>query len=63
MKPSDITFSINQYDKDGDVIDKGIFLNFGDTSIKVAANFAEFKTIVWQMEKIVKEISENWIKE
>lgn len=59
MKPSDITFSVNQYDKDGEVIDEGIFLYFGDTSIKVASNFEEFKTILWQMQKIVNEIEEN----
>lgn len=60
MKPSDITFTVNQYDKDGDIIEEGIYLNFGDTTVKVATNFTEFKTIIWQMEKIVKEISENY---
>ena len=58
MKPSDITFSINQYDEDGDIIDEGIFLHFDSATIKVADNFTEFKTIIWAMEKIVKEIAE-----
>jgi hypothetical protein len=31
----DYTFSINQYDRDGDIIDRGIFVDIGDiTTIK-----------------------------
>ncbi len=59
MKPSDITFSVNSYDRDGDIIDKGIFLHFGDTMVRVADNLADFKSITFHMEKIVKEIEEN----
>ncbi len=60
MKPSDITFSVNSYDRDGDIIDKGIFLHFGDTMVRVADNLADFKSITFHMEKIVKEIEENY---
>jgi len=31
----DYTFSVNQYDKDGDIVDRGIFVDIGDvTTIK-----------------------------
>jgi hypothetical protein len=38
-----VMFSVNDYDSDGDIRDRGIFLNFGDTRIKVADNK------VWRM--------------
>lgn len=60
MKPTDIRFSVNRYDAMGDVIEVGIYLHFGETIIRVADNFNDFKTIVWQMEKIVKEYEENY---
>ncbi len=33
MKPKDIMFSVNEYDRDGDCTEKGIFLHFGETRL------------------------------
>ena len=51
-----ITFSINTYDADGDLVDEGIFLHFERTTIMVASNIVEFKRVVFQIEVIAKEI-------
>jgi hypothetical protein len=60
MSPNDIKFSVNDYDQDGDVLEKGIYLHFGMTRISVAENLEEFKKIVPHMQKIIKEIEENY---
>ena len=35
------TFSVNEYDKDGDISESGIFLHFGIAKIKVAESVEE----------------------
>ena len=61
MNVVNITFSINQYDSDGDCIDKGIFLHFDSrTNIKVCDNFSEFEKIIKQLDMIKEEIEENY---
>jgi len=55
-----ITFSINRYDKDGDIFENGIYLHFGDVSIKIANDIAEFKVFYNEIEDIIKEIEENY---
>lgn len=55
-----ITFSVNNYDKDGDVCDEGIFLHFGNTRIKVAQNAEEFKVVASTIQNIANEITENF---
>ena len=52
-------FSVNTYDRDGDLITEGIFLHFGDTAIKVADNLAEFDVFVNSLKCMRKEIVEN----
>ena len=60
MHPKEITFYVNIYDSDGDVVEKGIFLNFGDTSVKAAENISDFRSIVEHMELMIREIEENY---
>jgi len=36
MLLKDIIFSVHDYDQDGDAVDRGIFLHFGETRVKVA---------------------------
>ena len=36
-------FSIDYHDKDGDVVEEGIYLHYGDTAIRVAKTLDEFK--------------------
>lgn len=46
MKMTDILFSTNEYDKDGDCINKGVFLHFGQVRIKVSDTIEEFYSVV-----------------
>jgi hypothetical protein len=57
---NDILFSVDEFDKDGDISDHGIYLHFGDTRVKVAHDKNDFLTFVKKMEKIFKEIDENY---
>lgn len=56
MKNTDILFSINEYDKDGDCIDKGVFLHFGQVRIKVSDTIEEFYSVINRINDIRKEI-------
>lgn len=38
-----VNFSINHYDFDGDIIEKGIFLHFDNVRIKVANTMEEYE--------------------
>lgn len=60
MKPSDILFSVNEYDKDGDITERGIFLHFGETRVKAAENLEEFRSIYNQIANIIDEIEKNY---
>lgn len=41
-------FSVNRHDRDGDgdITEEGVFLEFGDTSVKVCESPAEFDQFV-----------------
>lgn len=60
MHPKNIMFSVNEYDRDGDATDEGVFLHFGGTRVKAAENISDFRTIVQHMESMVREIEENY---
>ena len=52
-----ILYSINRYDKDGDITDTGVFLHFGDVCIKVAGSPEQFENeVLNQIERINQEI-------
>jgi hypothetical protein len=55
-----VMFSVNDYDSDGDIRDRGIFLNFGDTRIKVADNIESFKVFSERINGMIEEIVENY---
>lgn len=42
----DISYSINSYDADGDIVEGGFFLHFGEVRIKVADNVHELQNVV-----------------
>ena len=63
MHPKDIVFSVNEYDRDGDVTDKGVFLHFGETRVKAADSIEDFRSIVQHMKAMVSEIEENYTHE
>ena len=56
----DILFSVNSYDKDGDIFEEGVFLHFGDTRVKVAANKDDVQALPEKIKNIVDEINENY---
>lgn len=60
MDRKDILFSVNEYDRDGDRTDAGIYLHFGDTRIKVANSLDEFKSVVDHISGMIDEIRDNY---
>lgn len=60
MTPSAILFSVNSYDRDGDIESEGIFLHFEDTRVKAANTLKEFREIVAHFESMIREIEENY---
>jgi hypothetical protein len=60
MLLKDIIFSVHDYDQDGDAVDRGIFLHFGETRVKVADNLNEFREVVERISKMVDEIRDNY---
>ena len=54
-------FSVHEYDCDGDELERGIFLHFGDTRIKVGESVEELRALSKHIEKISKEIEENYL--
>lgn len=55
-----VLFSIHDYDRDGDIDERGIYLHFGKTRIHVAENMPEFEEVVSQIMGMVDEIKENY---
>lgn len=51
------TFSVNLYDRDGDVYCEGIFLHYGDTVIKVASTIDGFRAHTASLKSMAEEIS------
>jgi hypothetical protein len=60
MHPKDILFSINEYDRDGDLTEEGVFLHFDGCRVKAADSCADFRAIVECMQAMVREIDENY---
>ncbi len=58
-----VTFSVNEYDYDGDIMEKGIYLHFNNTKIKVADTIEEYKKLVDDLESIAEELDENNYRE
>lgn len=60
MKLTDIVFSVNGYDQDGDVCETGIFLHFGETRVKVADDLEGFKAAAERISSMAEEIAESY---
>ena len=61
MKLSDILFSVNSYDQDGDINATGIFLHFGEVSVKVAENLDDFIKVAERITGMIEEIKDNYL--
>ena len=53
-------FSVNDYDREGDLMAKGIYLHFGETRVKASDSLDEFREIIEHFESMVREIEENY---
>lgn len=53
------TWSLNRYDEDGSPYDKGIFLNFGHTIIKVGESIEDLDTLIVQLGKCRAQVNER----
>ena len=60
MSVTKVTFSVNDYDQDGDIHQYGIFLHHGITRFKVADSIEELPKFMAQLDAIYKEITENY---
>ena len=56
----EVTFSVNSYDKDGDILEGGIFLHFGGTRVKVCEGINNLDEFVRDITAIAEEIKENY---
>ena len=50
------SFSIHDFDEDGDKIDHGVFLHFGGTRIKVAKNKSQLKAFKDRLNSVIDEV-------
>jgi hypothetical protein len=53
-----VFFSVNEFDRDGDLVEEGVYLHFGDTKVKVAEDLKGYKDFVTELQRMDKEISE-----
>jgi hypothetical protein len=54
-----VLFSVGEYDYEGDVTDRGVFLHFGNTKIKACDTVNDFANFVKQIKNIQDEL-ENY---
>jgi hypothetical protein len=55
-----LTFSVNRFDNEGDVIDNCILLHINETTILKLVNMEELNNVIKQLENIKNEITENY---
>ena len=60
MPYTEPTFSVNTYDRDGDLGEEGVFLHFGVVSVKVSESIEGFRHFRNYLATMEKEIVENW---
>ena len=58
---NEILFSVNHYDQDGDVVEHGIYLHFGDIRLKVAKDPTDFFKFIRKLDMIRQEIADNYM--
>lgn len=56
MDNTQILFSVNDYDRDGSVLEKGIYLHFGGARVKVAESLDDFRDFSLSVENMIREI-------
>jgi hypothetical protein len=56
----DITFSINQHDKDGDSFDECILLHINESLILRLNNMEEFIDLIKQLDQMKEQLFQAW---
>jgi len=59
MSVEETTFSINEYDHEGDEVESGIYLHFNGARIRAAESIEEFELFIDRLVSIKNEIKEN----
>lgn len=54
------TFSVNYHDDEGTIHERGIYLHFGDTTIRIGTTISELQFLMDNLEAIRYEIEENY---
>jgi len=52
----EVTFSINEYDEDGDVVTEGIYLHFEDTRVLVAEGIDQYLGFLKRLNEMKDEL-------
>lgn len=55
---TDVLWSVDSYDRDGDVYETGVYLHFGDTRIKVGESVADFDDFICRLQGFRRELAE-----
>jgi len=55
-----VMFSVNTYDRDGDISKRCIDLHFSDNDILRLSGLNEFDSLIRQLQDMRQELSENW---
>jgi len=55
-----VQYSINRYDSDGDLDTKGIFIHFGEVSVRVADSVEDYKAWVDGLAQMYEQIREDF---
>lgn len=58
----EISFGVNIYDKDGDIVERGVYIFFGENAVIKFEDYDEFESFVkrFSSEHTLNEIKENW---
>jgi hypothetical protein len=59
-EPVDVTFSVNEYDYEGDISQEGIFLHFEGTRVWVAKDPKGYDAFVAQLVNMKDEMTDHW---
>ena len=54
------TFSINLYDDEGTIHERGIYIHFGDTILRIGTTIRELEFLIDNLESIRNEITEYY---
>ena len=54
-----VNFEVNTFDKDGDLVEEGIYLHFDNCRIKVAETMKDYESFIISLQAMANEIEET----